>query len=190
MLSHQNIIVRLLGFKAPVIIAGAFLIYSNMRKYFILFLSAWVITGCDIQKESAKRKTDTSITEGWEQSEKRPSETVFYRPPVNYFPRDTTIVVVNSEGSKIRLQYDKDGKMKEAECLPALIDLVTKMSLKFDHTEKEKTKEKQEKFNSDWILYIMIGFVLVACFGFYLMYLTINKNSKAIEVILAKIGNK
>lgn len=160
-----------------------------MRRLIVISLCC-VLMSCDIQKESAKRKTDTSISEGWEQIQKRPSETVFYRPSVNYQPRDTTIVVVNSEGSKIRLQYDKHGTLREAECLPALIDLVTKMSLKLDQSEKEKAKEKQEKFNSDWILYIIIGIVIIVCFGFYLMYLSINKNSKAIDAILDKIVNK
>jgi len=158
-------------------------------RYIIVVLVCVLLSGCDIQKEASKRKTETSLSEDWEQREFRPSAEVRYSPPANVILRDTTIVIVNSEGSKIKLQYDEKGVMREAECLPALIDLVTKMSKQFDQSEKEKQKSKTEEFSSTWILYIVIGLAVAICFGFFLTFKTITKNSAALTAILDKIGN-
>ena len=145
--------------------------------------------GCDIQKEAAKRKTETSLTQDYEQRQYRPSAEVLYRPPANIVLRDTTIVVVNAEGSKLRLQYDKDGNMTEGQCLPTLIELVTKITSQMDQIEKDKAKSKTEEFSSTWILYIVIGFAVIVCFALFLMQRSISKNSRAFTDILTKIGN-
>lgn len=159
-----------------------------MRKLIFISLLA-ALYSCDIQKEAAKRKTETSINENWEQREFRPSAPVMFTPPANITLRDTTIVVVNSEGTKLRLHYDRKGNLKEGECLPALIDLVTKMTMQKEESVKEKEKSKTEDFDTSWILYLVIGISLIFCFALFLMFRSVSTQGRALTAILAKISN-
>ena len=158
-------------------------------KKLLIILSLTLLYGCDITKQASKRKTETSLTEGFEQREYRPADNIRYIPPANVVLRDTTIVVVSDKGTTLRMTYDSQGNVRETECLPALIDLVTKMTTQFEKSEKEKAKEKTEKFSDTWILYGFGAIVLLGSFAMFLFYRTINKNSKAIELILQKISN-
>lgn len=161
-----------------------------MRKAILLLSAIMAFSGCDIQKEVAKREKQISITEGWEQTEKRPSATVLYNPPTNVILRDTTIVVVNSEGSKIRLQYDREGNMREAECLPALIDLVTKMSKQFEQSQKEKDKKEDFSLDTTFVLCLFGGLVVIICFALFLMQRSINKKFEVFTSVFMQNSNK
>lgn len=161
-----------------------------MRKSILILSAILLLTGCDIQKEVSKREKQTSITESWEQTEKRPSAPVLYNPPANVILRDTTIVVVNSEGTKLTMRYDKEGNMREAECLPALIDLVTKMSKQFEQLEKEKDKKEHFSLDTTFILCLFGGLVIVICFALFLMQRSINKKFEVFTSLSAQNSNK
>lgn len=155
-------------------------------KKFILIVLLPLLSGCDIQKQATKAKTETDINQDYEKREYRPSEPVIFDTSMFKGARDTTIVVVNSEGSKIRVQLDDKGNVSNAECLPYLMEIITKMSTQFQQSEKIKEKEKTEEFNTTWVLYIAGAIVLIFFVAIVYLFITMSRNT----AILSKIVNK
>jgi len=154
----------------------------------ILFLGLLILlSSCDIQKKAIKTKQDKTVSEIEERTIKRKGDTVSYTiPKVTY--KDTTIYTVNRQGTTLRTVYNDSGNVSQIECFSSLIEITERLERMTEEVIKSKDREKTEAFDSSFILYIIMGVVALGSVALFLGYKTINKNSKAIELILDRVS--
>ena len=161
-------------------------IISKTITALLLLAMLLICFSCDIMKQSTKSKGEASASENIETITKRKGDTVSYIvPKITY--RDTTIYTVNRQGTTLKTVYDERGQISNIDCFASAIEEMTKQNRQFFEQWKEKDKTKEEKFDSSFILYIVGGVVILGAIALFLMYKTINRNSKAIEIILNKL---
>jgi len=142
---------------------------------------------CDIMKQSTKSKGESSASEINESYRKRKGDTVsLVLPKITY--KDTTIYTVNRQGTTLRTVYDERGQVSQIDCFASAIEEMTKQQNNFFESWKNKDKTKTEEFDSSFILYIIIGIVILCIIAMLLFYKTMNKNSEAIATILKKLN--
>lgn len=157
-----------------------------MKTFIQVLILVLCLQSCDIKKRAIKNKTDRTLTEATETITKRKGDTVSYIvPKITY--RDTTIYTVNRQGTTLKTVYDNTGNISQIDCMSSLIDLIERTNKRMDENIKSKDQQKEEKFDSIIILYIMLGLALivivVAFFGFRIL----NKHGSAISTILKQI---
>lgn len=161
-------------------------IISKTITALLLLAMLLICFSCDIMKQSTKSKGEASASENIETITIRKGDTVSYIvPKITY--RDTTIYTVNRQGTTLKTVYDERGQISNIDCFASAIEQMTKQNRQFFEQWKEKEKTKEEKFDSSFILYIVGGVVILGAIALFLMYKTINRNSKAIEIILNKL---
>jgi hypothetical protein len=158
-----------------------------MKKFLCLLVFSLLFVSCDILKKSTKEKEDVSIKDNIETKTFRKGDSVSFRPG-NITYKDTTIYRVSKENTVLRTVYDNNGNIRDIDCYASRIEELTKRNFELEQSNKNKTKDKEEKFDSSFILYIVGGLVVLGIVALLLFYKTINKNSKAIDAILNKIG--
>ena len=158
-----------------------------MKKLFCLLIFFMLFASCDILKKSTKEKEDVSIKDNIETKTFRKGDSVSFRPG-NIMFKDTTIYRVSKENTVLRTVYDNNGNIRDIDCYASRIEELTKRNFELEQSKKDKQKEKEEKFDSSFILYIVGGIVVLGIVALLLFYKTINKNSKAIEANLNKIA--
>ena len=154
----------------------------------VLLLSAMFLCcfSCDIMKQSAKSKGESSGNEQLENHTFRKGDTVHYSVPRVTF-KDTTIYRVNRQGTTIATQYDSSGNIRNIDCFASAIEEISKQNREFFEQFKDKAKVKEEKFDSTFILYIICGIVILGAIALFFLYRFSNKNSKAIQELLSKM---
>jgi CHASE3 domain sensor protein len=157
-----------------------------MRKLIIITL-ALSLYSCDITKQASKTKTDTETNEQYERIEKREGGTATFKPESTIIYRDTTIYVQGTNGTELKVIYDKQGNASQMDCNGALIDIIERYNKQQQETIKEKDKEKTEKPNFDWLLYIVIGIAVVVMLALFLMFIYISRNTKTITSVLDQL---
>ncbi len=157
------------------------LILIGMAATILLFLA---LTSCDIMKKSAKTKTDRTLTESTETLTKRIGDTVRYEVPrVTY--KDTTIYRTNRvTGTTQVVRYNDKGMIDLVECQSGAIEELTRTNRELMEVIKDKESEKEEKFDSSFILYIMIGLVIIVIVAMLLMFKYISKNTALVKKLL------
>jgi len=154
-------------------------------KKIIVFLILLTLISCDIQKISGKLKDNSNYKENTEVKTFRVGDTVHYEiPKINF--KDTTIYKTNRQGTTIQTVYDKQGNVSSIDCYASRIEELTRQNIEYQKDIKEKDSVKTEKFNSTWIMYIVIGIVCVITISFVIMFIYINKNTAVISAILSK----
>jgi len=152
----------------------------------ILFLvCVLLLVGCDITKQASKTKSNTTFDETIVTKSYRKGDTVRYEVPLVHF-KDTVITKYNKQGTALKVIYDKSGS-SNIECIASTVDEMKQENRKFQQDLLEKEKSKTEKFNTDWILYVVGGFVLIVFLGFYLTFKTINKNAAVLTAVLEQL---
>lgn len=155
----------------------------------LIIISILFLSSCDIVKKSAKTKSDTNFNEQIETKTFRKGDTVTYEVP-NVIFKDTTIYRKNVQGTVLKTVYDNTGRISSVDCFSSFIEEIKKENREFQQSIKDKESEKEEKANFDWLIYIVLGVVVLGGFlGFaflYLMYKSINKNSEIVSRILPK----
>ena len=157
-----------------------------MKKIFalLLFLS-FLFVSCDIQKQAAKTKSDTGFKETVESQTFRKGDTVHYEIPKVIY-KDTTIYRTNRQGTTIKTVYDQTGNIASIDCFASAIAEIRKENREFQQSLKEKEAKKTENFDSSFIIYIMIGVVVLVAFALFLMFLYIKKNTAVLTQFLNK----
>jgi flagellar basal body-associated protein FliL len=158
-------------------------IFKILIASLIIALSMF-FSSCDIMKKSQKSKTDTSIKAEEEIKTFRAGDSVGYRPKLRPRYKDTTIYVVNRQGTTLQTIYDKQGNITDVNCFASRIEELTKRNYQLEQENKEKQSEKTENFDSSFILYIVIGFVILGIVAIIMMFIFINKNTKAVTAVL------
>ena len=158
-----------------------------MKKLIYIIAVLFLTSSCDIQKKAIKNKQDRTISELEERTIKRKGDTVSYTiPKVTY--KDTIIYTINRQGTTLRTVYNDSGNISQIECFSSLIEITERLERMTEEVIKSKDSEKTEEFDSSFILYIIIGVVLLGAFALFLIYKTLNKNSQAVTAILNKIS--
>lgn len=148
-------------------------------KKLICLISLILLCGCDITKSAAKHKSETAMTEESETKTFRQGDTVHYKVPVVRY-KDTTIYTYNRQGTTLKTVYDSAGQVSDIDCIASAIELYEKKRTELESSEKDKQKEKTEGFNTDWILYLVCGIVVIAI---VLGAMVLNKFSTALNLI-------
>jgi len=133
------------------------------------FLGALLFVSCDIHKVSQKSKTDTQLTEETETKTFRKGDTVHYEVP-NVTLKDTVIYTYSRQGTTLKTVYDSQGKVSDIDCISSAIELYEKRRTELEQTEKDKAKEKTEKFDGTFLIYIIGGLTILGALALYLMY--------------------
>ena len=141
---------------------------------------------CDIMKKSTKSKEEIAGEESIVVETTRIGDTVHYELP-NVIYKDTTIYHTNRQGTTIKTVYDQSGNLASIDCFASVIAEIRKENRVFQASFKDKAKEKEEKINTTFFLYMIVGIVAIVAFGFFLLYKSINKNANAVKSILDKI---
>lgn len=173
--------------------------------YKIIILIIWTISvqSCDVQKKALKNKTatttntdktETTDTKRFdftktnvdlEEFEFKPTNPLFAMEIVT--PKGDTIKAKNTTISK-KKQNTQTFNNKQEQTNTNIKD-----NSVIDETSKFKDTEKEENFDSSFILYIVIGavclFGLLGSVALFLMYKTINKNSAALNELLKMINS-
>lgn len=140
-----------------------------MKKSLII-ISILFLSSCDIVKKSAKTKSDTNFNEQIETKTFRKGDTVTYEVP-NVIFKDTTIYRKNVQGTVLKTVYDNTGRISSVDCFSSFIEEIKKENREFQQSIKDKESEKEEKANFDWLIYIVIGIVVLVCvLGIVFMY--------------------
>jgi len=158
-----------------------------MKKLIYIIAVLFLTSSCDIQKKAIKNKQDRTISELEERTIKRKGDTVTYTIP-NVILKDTTIYTVNRQGTTLRTVYNDSGNISQIECFSSLIEITERLERMTEEVIKSKDSEKTEDFDSSFILYIIIGVVVLGSFALFLMYKTLNKNSQAITAVLNNLS--
>jgi len=152
-------------------------INQYIRIGFLILILA-VTCSCDIQKEAVKSKSDTTEKTQTETITKRLGDTVVYIPNVRY--KDTTIYTTNRQGTTLKTVYAPNGNIASIDCFASAIDEIKRENREFQQSLKDKEKVKTEDFDSSFILYIVIGVVIIFLFGLFLLFLIIKSKLKNI----------
>lgn len=150
--------------------------------YTLLVLS---IVSCDVQKISDKIKDDSNYKENTEVKTFRQGDTVRFEIPNIKF-RDTTIYRTNRQGTTIQTVYDRQGTVKSIDCYASRIEELTRQNIEYQKNSKQKQSAKTEKFNTVWVLYFVIGIVVIFVVALLLMFLYIKKNTAVISAFISK----
>ena len=150
----------------------------------VFVLLFFAVTSCDIMKKSAKTKTDRTLTESTETLTKRIGDTVRYEVPrVTY--KDTTIYRTNRvTGTTQVVRYNDKGMIDLVECQSGAIEELTRTNRELMEVIKDKESEKEEKFDSSFILYIMIGFMGIILILAFFAFKYISKNTAIVTKLL------
>jgi CHASE3 domain sensor protein len=152
---------------------------------YIILLCVLLLVGCDITKQAAKTKSNTTFDESVITKSYRKGDTVRYEVPLVHY-KDTVITTYNKQGTALKVIYDNSGS-PNIECIASTVDEMKQENRKFQQDLLEKEKFKTEKLNTDWILYVVGGFVLIVFLGFYLTFKTINKNAAVLAAVLEQL---
>lgn len=154
---------------------------KSLIYWFIFLLILLIATSCDVMKEKSTAKSDTAATEQIETKTFRKGDTVTYIVP-KVTLKDTTIYTYNRQGTTLKTVYDKSGQIASIDCFASAIEEIKKENRQFQQSLLNKEKDKSEKFNDTWILYLMGGIVLIVVVALWLFYLYI-KNMKVTNLI-------
>lgn len=154
-------------------------------KLFPYLLVALLLLSCDVQKVFDKTKEDSNYKENTEIKTFRKGDTVHFEIPRVSF-KDTIIYRTNVQGTTIKTVYDKSGKVSNIDCYASRIEELTRQNIEYKKNLKQKSSEKSEKFNSTWVLYIVIGIIIIVTIALLLMYLYIRKNTSIVSALLSK----
>ena len=153
-------------------------------RIFVFALSICLLfVSCDIMKQSAKTKTSTDLKETVETHTYRKGDTVRYKIPKITF-KDTTVYTTNRQGTTLQTIYDKQGNVSDINCYASQIEELSRRNTELSQDLKEKQKEKTEKANLDWVLYLVGGVVVLGIIALFLFYKMMQSNLAPIKELM------
>ena len=173
--------------------------------YKIIILIIWTIfvQSCDIQKKALKNKTasttnidktETTDTKRYDFSKTNIDLEEFEFKPTNPL---FAMEIVTPKGDTIKAKNTTISKKKQNTQTFNNKQEQTNTNIKdnsiVDETSKFKDTEKEENFDSSFILYIVIGavflFGLLGSVALFLMFKMLNKNTAALNELLKMINS-
>lgn len=158
-----------------------------MRKITLLLFLLISIASCDIMKQSTKSKGEAGGSEQLESWRKRKGDTVSQKVIYNPKFKDTTIYTVNREGTTLRTVYDERGQVSNIDCFASAIEEMNKSNREFFEQWKDKEKTKTEEANFDWVIYVVIGLVVLGITALILLFIFMKQQSNLLQQIQTKL---
>lgn len=151
-------------------------------KKLLIICAILSLSSCDILKESQKVKKDITESETIKTQIKRAGDTLRIEvPKITY--KDTTIVKTNYVNrTEARITYDKNGNTS-VECISSEINELREEIRTFQDNSKEKESKKEESFQSEIVIYVMLGLALIVLIFMWKM----KSQTNAITDILRNI---
>jgi len=162
-------------------------LFIRYWKYVVMIVLFVIACSCDIQKQASKVKSEVAEKTSIETITKRKGDSVSYKIP-NITFKDTTIYTVNRQGTTLKTVYNESGSIASIDCFASAIEEIKRENREFKESIKDKAKEKTEEFDNSFILYIVIGLVVIVIFALLIMFFYLNKNSKSINQILNNLS--
>ncbi len=157
-------------------------IYLLLALFLVLMLLPFA--SCDVHKEATKSKIDTNLKDATETKRLRKGDSVAYYPKRNIILKDTTIYRVSKENTVLRTVYDSQGNISSVDCTAAQIEELTRRNVELEQTIKDKTSSKDVEANMDWVLYLVIGAVVIIMFAIVVFAFILNSKTKAMMSVL------
>lgn len=166
------------------------------RWFEIFFISVclFALLSCDIKKQALKTKNDIEKTKTTKVTETNKGGTITTDIiPEKDRPRDEqgriidTIIQVKKDEITKTIYYKPDGSVRTETICPDTYITREEFETEIDKT-KTKDTEKEEKFDSNIILYFMITIIVLGAIALFLLYKTLNKNSKALTSIINQLN--
>lgn len=157
------------------------LIIIGMAVTVLLILA---LTSCDVLKRTTKTREDRTVTESTETLTKREGDTVRYKiPKITY--KDTTIYKTNRiTGTTQVVRYNDEGMIDLVECQSGAIEELKRTNKALIEAIDNKDKSKETSFNSEIIIYFMVGLVLIVCVLAFFVFKYISKNTAIVNKLL------
>lgn len=127
-----------------------------MKYIIIIFL--FFFCSCDITKQKSSQASDTDYSENIKTKTYRPGDTAKYTIPIIRY-KDTLITTITRQGTVLNTVYDKNGNI-DIECISSKIEEQREENRRFQQEMLAMQKDKTEKFNDGWIMYIVIGLLV------------------------------
>jgi len=151
----------------------------------LLIILLLCLTSCDVQRQVAKTNSRTDTQEQLEQITQRKGDTVTYKNVLHV--KDTTIYTVNKQGTTLRTVYDSSGNVSQVDCFSSAISEILKYSKDMQQANSTKDKTESAKFDPTFIYVAGGGITIVLCFFIFLLYRTINQNTKLLQGLSQKL---
>lgn len=157
-------------------------------KKLLIICAILSLYSCDILKESSKQKKDIKATEEIETRTVRKGDTIkFQVPKITY--KDTTIVKTNYiNRTEARVSYDDTGAVSSVECISSEINELRREIRTITDNSKEKESTKEESFQSEIVIYIMLGLAVIVCGALLVFMWQARKQTNSIETIAEGIN--
>jgi len=144
-----------------------------------------LFVSCDVSKSVQKSAASKTLDENIERITRRAGDTVVYKTQLHL--KDTTIYTINRQGTTLKTVYDTQGNVSSIDCYASALETMERIQRNLQEQQSDKQKQETAAFDATFILYIVGGLVVVVCFGFLLVFKTINSNSKAIAALLQRM---
>lgn len=133
-----------------------------MRNIFYI-LAICTLVSCDIQKKVSKSETESNLNELFERIEKREGGQASFTPVVEKHYKDTVIVVKGTNGTELKVIYDKQGNASKIDCNGALIDVIERYAKQQNEKVTQKDKEEDYKLDLAPLIWALagLGFVVL-----------------------------
>lgn len=148
---------------------------------FIMFM-----TSCDVLKSYAKDKDQSSGSTKTEEIIYRMGDTVHYEVPVYHFS-DTVIYRKNEYGTTIKTVFDKSGNVSAVDCYASAIEEIRRSQTAFQNDLKNKVGQKETKANLDWVMYLIIGIVVIIVVALILAFIWLKQQSGLLRAVADRI---
>jgi YD repeat-containing protein len=157
-----------------------------MKKYILFIVVIFTLISCDITKQAFKDKSNSDLKISSETRIFRKGDTVHYNVPIIHY-RDTTITTVNRQGTVLKTIYDNNGKVTSIDCYASQIEQLTRENSELKLNNKEKQKEKTEKADYGWMLYVFGAISIVLSVALFLLFKYVRSHSDLLTEITRKI---
>jgi DNA-directed RNA polymerase subunit F len=153
-----------------------------MRNIFYI-LAICTLVSCDIQKKVSKSETESNLNELFERIEKREGGQASFTPVVEKHYKDTVIVVKGTNGTELKVIYDKQGNTSQIDCNGALIDVIERYAKQQNEKVTQKDKEEDYKLDLTPLIWALAGLGFVVLLMLILIAWILYKIKKPTSIL-------
>lgn len=153
-----------------------------MRNIFYI-LAICTLVSCDVQKKISKSETESNLNELFERIEKREGGQASFTPVVEKHYKDTVIVVKGTNGTELKVIYDKQGNASQIDCNGALIDVIERYTKQQNEKVTQKDKEEDYKLDLTPLIWALAGLGFVVLLMLILIAWILYKIKKPTSVL-------
>lgn len=156
------------------------------NKKFLILIIFVLLFSCDVTKDIVKNKKESAETNITTTKTSRKGDTIRTTISKTIY-KDTTITTINHVGTQIRTIYDEKGRIS-IECLTSEINELKQEYRNLIDKSKQKEVKKEWSFDTNIVIYIVLGFFLIVVFGLIIITRSIGSNTKNIKSLIESLN--